>query len=77
MLLIGFGEQPILMPDGITHLVRVQRNGMLGDRTACGMDWRRTGAWPPHGTDGNPAVDEHGDPIGVDCMACVADETQP
>jgi hypothetical protein len=78
MLLIGFGDQPILTPDGITHLVRVvRRNGMLSDRTSCGIDWRRTGAWPPHGKDGDLAVDEHGDPIEVDCMACIADETRP
>lgn len=56
---------PIRLAGGITHVVFAKRSGVLGEKTLCGMDWRRQGQWP--------SVTEDGSPIEVDCMACIAE----
>ena len=57
--------QPIQLADGMTHVVFAKRSGTLADRTACGIEWRRTGQWP-----------SEAEPVEVDCMACVTEGTR-
>lgn len=63
MYLIGGRAQLIETVDGVVHLITQHTTSGFADRTACGVDWRRTAKF----------ADEN---VTVSCMTCLVHEAR-